>query len=99
MSNQYSGRQSDNRQRSGDQNYGGQPPKKGSGGETRSQIAEGMQSTTNTAKRAASEAAFHDRQPVHTYGSKAAIPTTSGHVSFGRTSGTFGGSFPRRWPS
>jgi hypothetical protein len=57
MSNQYSGRQSDNRQRSGDQNYGGQPPKKGSGGERDSQIAEGMQSTTNSAKRAASEAA------------------------------------------
>lgn len=56
MSNQYSGRQSDNRQRSGDQNYG-QPHKKGSGGETRSQIAEEMRSTTNTAKTAASEAA------------------------------------------
>lgn len=57
MSNQYSGRQSDNRHRSGNQNHSEQPRNKDSGGETRSQITEGVQSTTNTAKRAASEGA------------------------------------------
>ena len=57
MSNQFSGRQSDNRPRSSDQNDGEQLRQKVSGGETRSQITEGIQSTTNTAKRAASEAA------------------------------------------
>ena len=56
MSNQFSGRQSDNRQRSGDQNDGAQL-RNTSGGETRSQVTEGIESTTNTAKRAASEAA------------------------------------------
>ena len=57
MSNQFSGRQSDNRPRSSDQNDSEQLRQKVSGGETRSQITEGIQSTTNTAKRAASEAA------------------------------------------
>ena len=57
MSNQFSGRQSDNRPRSSDQKDGEQLRQKVSGGETRSQITEGIQSTTNTAKRAASEAA------------------------------------------
>jgi ElaB/YqjD/DUF883 family membrane-anchored ribosome-binding protein len=57
MSNQISGRQSDNRPRSGDQNHGEQSRKKESGGDTRSQITEGMQSTADTAKRSASEAA------------------------------------------
>ena len=52
MSNQYSGRQSENRQRSNEQSN-----KTGSSGEMRPQIAEGMQSTTNTAKKAASEVA------------------------------------------
>ena len=57
MSNQFSGRQSDSRQRSSDQNDSEQLRQKVSGAETRSQITEGIESTTNTAKRAASEAA------------------------------------------
>ena len=52
MSNQYSGRQSENPQRSNEQSN-----KTGSSGGMRSQIAEGMQSPTNTAKEAASEVA------------------------------------------
>ena len=55
MTNQYSGRQSDNRQSSGAQSRG-QPPKPGEGRDTRSQIAEGVQSTTSGAKRVAAEA-------------------------------------------
>ena len=50
MTNQYSGRQSDNRQSSGAH---GQPPKPGEGRDTRSQ---GVQDTTSGAKRAAAEA-------------------------------------------
>jgi ElaB/YqjD/DUF883 family membrane-anchored ribosome-binding protein len=62
MSNQYPGRQSENRLRTdGAQNRGGQPHKQGQVDE-RSQTSEGLQSTlqstTSTAKRAASEAAF-----------------------------------------
>ena len=57
MSNQFSGRQSDSRPRSSDQNDSEQLRQKVSGAETRSQITEGIESTTNTAKRAASEAA------------------------------------------
>ena len=55
MTNQYSGQQSDNRH--GEKNLGEPPNKKRSSDEPRSQIAEGIQSTTNTAKRTASEAA------------------------------------------
>ena len=52
MTNQYSGRQSNNRQSSGAQSRG-QPPEPGEGRDSRSQMAEGVQSG---AKRAAAEA-------------------------------------------
>jgi hypothetical protein len=57
MTNQYPGRQSDNRQSSGAATPGVQPRKQGQGSSSRSQV-EGMPSTaSSTAKRVASEAA------------------------------------------
>ena len=55
MSNQYSGRQPNDRQRSGAQNRGAQAQKQGS--DTLSQVSDAAQSATSTAKKAASEAA------------------------------------------
>jgi uncharacterized phage infection (PIP) family protein YhgE len=55
MSNQYSGRHPNDRQRSDAQNRGGQTRKQGS--DTLSQVSEAAQSATSTAKKAASEAA------------------------------------------
>jgi hypothetical protein len=55
MSNQYSGRQPDHRQRSGAQNRGAQTRKPGS--DTLSQVSDAAQNVTSTAKKAASEAA------------------------------------------
>ena len=55
MSNQYSGRHPNDRQRSDAQNRGGQARKQGS--DTLSQVSDGAQSATSTAKKAASEAA------------------------------------------
>jgi hypothetical protein len=57
MTNQYPGRQSDNRQSSGAASPGVQPRKQGQGSSSRSQV-EGVPSTaSSTAKRVASEAA------------------------------------------
>src|SRR6478735_12735395 len=55
MSNQYSGRHPNDRQRSDAQNRGGQTRKKGS--DTLSQVSEAAQSATSAAKKTASEAA------------------------------------------
>ena len=55
MSNQYSGRHPNDRQRSDAHNRGGQARKQGS--DTLSQVSDGAQSATSTAKKAASEAA------------------------------------------
>jgi ElaB/YqjD/DUF883 family membrane-anchored ribosome-binding protein len=55
MSNQYSGRRPDDRQRSNAQNRGGQTRKQGS--DTLSQVSDAAQSAASTAKKAASEAA------------------------------------------
>jgi hypothetical protein len=54
MSNQYSGRHPDDRQRSGAQTRGAQTGKQGSN--TLSQVSDAPQSATSTAKKAASEA-------------------------------------------
>ena len=62
MTNQYSGRQSDNRQSSGVQNRGGQPPKQGEVRGARSQIAEGAQSSTTAASEAASTITGHVKE-------------------------------------
>jgi ElaB/YqjD/DUF883 family membrane-anchored ribosome-binding protein len=55
MSNQYSGRNPNDRQRSDVQNRGGQTRKQAS--DTLSQVSDAAQSATSTAKKAASEAA------------------------------------------
>jgi ElaB/YqjD/DUF883 family membrane-anchored ribosome-binding protein len=55
MSNQYSGRHPNDRQRNDAQNRGGQTRKQGS--DTLSQVSDAAQSATRTAKMAASEAA------------------------------------------
>ena len=55
MSNQYSGRHPNDRQRSDAQNRGGQTRKQGS--DTLSQVSDAAQSATSTAKKAASVAA------------------------------------------
>ena len=55
MSNQYSGRHPNDRQRSDAQNPGGQKRKQGS--DTLSQVSDAAQSATSTAKKAASAAA------------------------------------------
>ena len=55
MSNQYSGRHPNDRQRSDAQNRGGQTRKQG--GDTLSQVSNAAQNATSSAKKAASEAA------------------------------------------
>ncbi len=63
MSNQFSGRQSDNRPRSGDQNDSEQLRQKVSGGETRSQITEGIAEHNEYCKEGRFGSGLHNRQP------------------------------------